>query len=123
VKNIFVNSINKKIMTQVKINLFEECIGFNDNKSHKLTQKCCSKPRIIRGEKGSPKRQAIELQKDPEAITSHRKHRPRCHSQESYQFIHNIDKIYGKYAPEKYIRYYMSVSRDKRGLELLILKD
>lgn len=73
--------------------------GF-DSKSRKMVKSYCARPTTIKGGKGSIKRQAFELQKDPEALTfHHKKHRPRNHSHESggwpsENFLKRYAKIY-----------------------------
>lgn len=79
---------------------FEDRVGFVESKDRKVTAKRCRKQPQING-KGSAKRQAQELQKDPEATTSHHKrHRSRCFSFESKGWEnHQFGKKFAKFCP------------------------
>lgn len=92
---------------------FDERVGFVDSKSKKLTRLRCKEYRTIKGGKGCIKRQAQELQKDPETTTNHhKKNRPRCHSTEVRCWpIRNFEKKFAKYLPPGGS---ISLSRDLR---------
>jgi len=96
---------------------FAERIGFNNSKNRKLTKRYCKKPVTVRGAKGSPKRQAYELNQDPEVITSHfGKYRPHSFDQEMSPWsVDHLNRKYKRFVPDG-VDAWVYLTSDAKGI-------